>query len=446
MQKTLFGSMLAIAAFGLVSVNLNAQVKEDFKPCTSNQSGKQYPMVNSDRVVRAQISAPDANSVKLDIGGVKYDLVKDANGVWTGESAPQDEGFHYYQLNIDGASVPDPNSLYYYGASRWGSGIEIPAADEDFYQIKNVPHGDVREVYYFSTVSGTTRHCYIYTPAEYRDNPNKRYPVLYLQHGMGENETGWSAQGRTGIIMDNLIAEGKAVPFIIVMDNGLENLGQQAGGFGGFGQGGPRPQGGFGQGGPQGPRPQGGFGQGGPQGPRPQGGFGQGGPQGQRPQGGFGQGGPQGQRPQGGPRGGMRGFRMPAGAFGDCLIKDIIPMVEKNYRVIADADHRAMAGLSMGGMQTHSITLDNPKTFAYVGMFSGGTFNTEELQDANDFKKTNKVLFMSCGGKENMGVDKAAEDLKAIGINASSYVSPETAHEWQTWRRSLYQFAQKIFK
>ncbi len=436
MQKTLFGSMLAIAAFGLVSVNLNAQVKEDFKPCTSNQSGKQYPMVNSDRVVRAQISAPDANSVKLDIGGVKYDLVKDANGVWTGESAPQDEGFHYYQLNIDGASVPDPNSLYYYGASRWGSGIEIPAADEDFYQIKNVPHGDVREVYYFSTVSGTTRHCYIYTPAEYRDNPNKRYPVLYLQHGMGENETGWSAQGRTGIIMDNLIAEGKAVPFIIVMDNGLENLGQQAGGFGGFGQGGPRPQGGFGQGGPQGPRPQGGFGQGGPQGPRPQGGFGQGGPQGQRPQG----------APQGGPRGGMRGFRMPAGAFGDCLIKDIIPMVEKNYRVIADADHRAMAGLSMGGMQTHSITLDNPKTFAYVGMFSGGTFNTEELQDANDFKKTNKVLFMSCGGKENMGVDKAAEDLKAIGINASSYVSPETAHEWQTWRRSLYQFAQKIFK
>ena len=450
MQKTLFGSMLAIAAFGLVSVNLNAQVKEDFKPCTSNQSGKQYPMVNSDRVVRAQISAPDANSVKLDIGGVKYDLVKDANGVWTGESAPQDEGFHYYQLNIDGASVPDPNSLYYYGASRWGSGIEIPAADEDFYQIKNVPHGDVREVYYFSTVSGTTRHCYIYTPAEYRDNPNKRYPVLYLQHGMGENETGWSAQGRTGIIMDNLIAEGKAVPFIIVMDNGLENLGQQAGGFGGFGQGGPRPQGGFGQGGPQGPRPQGGFGQGGPQGPRPQGGFGQGGPQGQRPQGGFGQGGPQGQRPQGapqgGPRGGMRGFRMPAGAFGDCLIKDIIPMVEKNYRVIADADHRAMAGLSMGGMQTHSITLDNPKTFAYVGMFSGGTFNTEELQDASDFKKTNKVLFMSCGGKENMGVDKAAEDLKAIGINAFSYVSPETAHEWQTWRRSLYQFAQKIFK
>ena len=127
-------------------------------------------------------------------------------------------------------------------------------------------------------------------------------------------------------------------------------------------------------------------------------------------------------------------------------MKDIIPMVEKNYRVIADTDHRALAGLSMGGMQTHMITLANPTKFAYVGMFSGGTFRTEELQDATDFKNTNKVLFMSCGGKENMGVDQAAEALKALGINAHSYVSPETAHEWQTWRRSLYQFAQLLFK
>lgn len=121
-------------------------------------------------------------------------------------------------------------------------------------------------------------------------------------------------------------------------------------------------------------------------------------------------------------------------------------MVEKNYRVIADTQHRAMAGLSMGGMQTHSITLANPTTFAYVGMFSGGVFNVDELKDAADFKKTNKVLFMSCGGRENMGVEKAETDLKAIGINAHSYISPETAHEWQTWRRSLYQFVQLIFK
>ncbi|SHK99639.1 enterochelin esterase [Xylanibacter ruminicola] len=238
-----------MAAF--VAVSASAQVTEDFKPASTNQEGKQYPMVNSQRMVRAQISAPEANSVKLDIGGVKYEMKKDANGVWTGESAPQDEGFHYYQLNIDGASVPDPGSKYYYGASRWGSGIDIPAADEDFYTVKNVPQGSVNEVYYYSSVTQQMRHGYIYLPAEYYANPTKKFPVLYLQHGMGENETGWGAQGKTGIIMDNLIAAGKAVPFIIFMDNGLNarKPGEQPMGFGGPRPGGPRPQG---------PRPAGG--------------------------------------------------------------------------------------------------------------------------------------------------------------------------------------------
>ena len=408
MKKTL----LIMAAF--VAVSASAQVTEDFKPASTNQEGKQYPMVNSQRMVRAQISAPEANSVKLDIGGVKYEMKKDANGVWTGESAPQDEGFHYYQLNIDGASVPDPGSKYYYGASRWGSGIDIPAADEDFYTVKNVPQGSVNEVYYYSSVTEQMRHGYIYLPAEYYANPSKKFPVLYLQHGMGENETGWGAQGKTGIIMDNLIAAGKAVPFIIFMDNGLNarKPGEQPQGFGSFR--------------PQGPRPAGG----------------------QRPQG----------APQGGQRPRMSGAdfakmaRRMGGAFEEVLIKDIIPMVEKNYRVIADADHRAMAGLSMGGMQTHGITLNNPKTFAYVGIFSGGTIGADELTDVPDFKATNKVLFMSAGGKEKGmaegegSVINAAEGLKKVGINAHSYISPETAHEWQTWRRSLYQFAQLLFK
>jgi len=404
MKKTI----LLMAAF--VAVSASAQVTEDFKPASTNQEGKQYPMVNSQRMVRAQISAPEANSVKLDIGGVKYEMKKDANGVWTGESAPQDEGFHYYQLNIDGASVPDPGSKYYYGASRWGSGIDIPAADEDFYTVKNVPQGSINEVYYYSSVTQQMRHGYIYLPAEYYANPTKKFPVLYLQHGMGENETGWSAQGKTGIIMDNLIAAGKAQPFIIFMDNGLNarKPGEQPMGFGG-----PRPGG-------------------------------------QRPQGGA--------RPAGGQRPRMSGAdfakmaRRMGGAFEEVLIKDIIPMVEKNYRVIADADHRAMAGLSMGGMQTHGITLNNPKTFAYVGIFSGGTIGADELTDVPDFKATNKVLFMSAGGKEKGmaegegSVINAAEGLKKIGINAHSYISPETAHEWQTWRRSLYQFAQLLFK
>ncbi len=402
-------SLTVSAQFGAPRVNptvpsVKADV-EDFKPATTNQDNKQYPMVNSQRMVRAQIMAPKATFVGLDIDGKIYEMTKDENGLWTGTSAPQDEGFHYYQLNIDGASVPDPGSKYFYGASRWGSGIDVPAADEEFYTVKNVPQGSVNEVYYWSTVTEKMRHGYIYLPAEYYSNPTKKFPVLYLQHGMGENETGWSAQGKTGIIMDNLIAAGKAVPFIIFMDNGLDvrRPGDPAPGQGGFG--GPRPQG-------------------------------------QRP----GAPGQNGQR-----RGGFGGFGG-FNAFQEVLIKDIIPMVEKNYRVIADAQHRGMAGLSMGGMQTHTITLANPTTFAYVGMFSGGSFNVDEVKENPDFQKTNKVLFMSAGGREtgmaegDRSVVKAAENLKAMGINAHSYISPATAHEWQTWRRSLYQFAQLIFK
>ena len=401
-----FAAMTASAQFGAPRVNptvpsVVAEV-EDFKPATTNQEGHQFPMVNSQRMVRAQISAPKATFVGLDIDGKIYEMTKDENGLWTGTSAPQDEGFHYYQLNIDGASVPDPGSRYYYGASRWGSGIDVHAADEAIYTVKNVPQGSISEVYYWSTVQQKMRHGYIYLPNEYYTNPTKKFPVLYLQHGMGENETGWSAQGKTGIIMDNLIAEGKAVPFIIFMDNGLDTR---------------RP----GDPSPEEVRRQ----------------F-----AGQRPPQGGG-------RPQGGRPGGFGNFFE---AFQQILLTDIIPMVEKNYRVIADTEHRAMAGLSMGGMQTHGITLANPTTFAYVGMFSGGTFSVDELKEAADFKKTNKVLFMSAGSRETRmaegdgSVMKAAENLKALGINAHGYVSPGTAHEWQTWRRSLHEFAQLIFK
>lgn len=358
-------------------------------------------MVNSQGVVREQIMAPNANSVQLDLGGVKYDLKKDANGLWTGESAAQDQGFHYYQLNIDGASVPDPNSLYFYGASRWGSGIEIPADDQDFYQLKNVPHGQMREVYYYSKTTQSVRHCFIYTPAGYDKDVNKRYPVLYLQHGMGENEFGWPSQGRTAIILDNLIAEGKAVPFIVAIENGLN-----VGGGQGMGQR------------PQGQRPQGQMGQ------RPQGQA----PQGQRPAGGFG-----------------GGF---SNGFERVLIDDLIPMVDAEYRTIADSQHRAMAGLSMGGMQTRTITLANPKIFSYVGMFSGGTISVDDVKGSEGYKENNKLLFFSFGSKEGGSnqLQTVTDALKASGMNAHFYVSPQTAHEWQTWRRSLYQFAQLVFK
>ena len=400
-------------------LSANAQVKEDFVPSPNNQPGKQYPMVNSERCVRVRVEAPDAQSVKLDIGGVKYDLVKGDDGAWIGESAPQDEGFHYYQLNIDGANVPDPSSLYYYGASRWGSGIDVPAADQDFYAVKNVPQGQMREIYYWSESSKSMRHCFVYTPAEYDENPAKRYPVLYLQHGGGENEYGWPQQGHTAQIMDNLIAEGKCVPFIIVMENGTWAM--------------PRPQG-MGQGGPQGQRP--------PMGQRPPQGMGQG----QRPPMG------QGQRPRG-------GMGMPAGwadGFANALIKDCIPMIDSRFRTIADNKHRAMAGLSMGGMQTKSITVAHPEVFSSLGIFSGGTITVEDCTNNPEFAKGLQLVFVSFGSRElenrvagfGQGTDpkQETEALAKSGVNAHFYVSPGTAHEWQSWRRALYQFAQLLFK
>ena len=396
-------SAMALAACTLAT----AQVKEDFKPASTNQQGKQYPMVNSERVVRAQVTAPDAKYVQFDIGGVKYDLVKDENGVWTGDTAPQDEGFHYYQIWVDGAATPDPNSLYYYGASRWGSGIDIPAHDEDFYAVKNVPHGDVREVYYYSKTNDAMRHCFIYTPASYDTDLTKRYPVLYLQHGGGENEYGWAVQGKTGLIMDNLIAAGLAEEFIIVMDNGTWSM--------------PRPA--------AGAAPQ----------ARPQA------PQGQRPQA------PQGgQRPQGGgPMGMPSGW---ADGFMNRLINDIIPMVDARYRTKADRKHRAMAGLSMGGMQTKAITMKNPDVFSKLGMFSGGVISAEEAAQTEGFKEAYDLVFISYGSHElknprwGQNQEATVAELKASGVNAHFYVSPETAHEWQSWRRSLYQFAQLLFK
>ncbi|MBO7371314.1 MAG: esterase [Bacteroidales bacterium] len=388
MKKVFLFAML-LAAFSASAQQRNnvqpsfAGAVDDFKPNVTNQLGHQYPMVNSQGAVRAQLRAPQANSVQIDIGGVRYEMTKDENGVWTGTSAPQDVGFHYYQLNVDGASVPDPGSIYFFGAGRWGSGIEIPSADMDIWQVKNVPQGAIEEKYYWSKATQSMRHCYVYLPAEYQKNTKKKYPVLYLQHGNAENEQGWSAQGHTAQILDNLIAEGKAVPFIVVMDYGqsqnIHLVGQYA---------------------PAQPA------------------------QPAQP----------GQRAAG------------PDAFQTVLLVDIIPMVEKEYRVIADAKHRAMAGLSMGGGQTRRITLANPTMFAYVGMFSGGVMSVEDIQGAQGFQKTNKVVFMSSGSKENPRVMEAAENLKGIGINAVGYISEGTAHEWHTWRRSLYQFAQLLFK
>jgi enterochelin esterase-like enzyme len=373
------------------------QPADDWKPATSNQQGKQYPQVNSEGCVRARVVAPQAQSVALDLGGVKYSLTKGEDGAWVGYSRPQDEGFHYYQIIVDGAQVPDPNSLYFYGASRWGSGIEVPAKDQDFYALKNVPHGQLRQTLYYSTNANAVLRCFVYTPPDYEKDPSKRYPVLYLQHGSGEDETGWGSQGHTGLIMDNLIAAGKAKLFIIVMANSYVP-----------GSAGPG----------RGPAPAG--------------------------------------ATNGAPSRGVvgpGGRRFDFSAFERVLIGDLIPFIDANYRTLADQPYRAMAGLSMGGMQTRGITLANLDKFSHIGIFSGGSIATNDISDMAAFKQKVKLVFVSYGSREvtggrGMGANgkSAVEALQQAGIKSVYYESPLTAHEWQSWRRSLHEFAPLLFQ
>jgi enterochelin esterase-like enzyme len=388
-------SLLAFAS--ILSAQLFAAedkpLADDWKPAPSNQAGKQYPQVNSEGRVKFRIVAPKAQSV-----GVSFrdssPFTKGDDGAWTGYTRPLDEGFHYYTINIDGADVPDPNSQYFYGASRWGSAIEVPAKDGDFYALKNVPHGQLREIHYFAKSSNTNRHAFVYTPPDYDKDTSKRYPVLYLQHGAGEDETGWGRQGYAGLIMDNLIAEGKTKPFIIAMEYGGNPF---AGG--------------------------------------------------QR-------------RTNAAPASATNSAAGPGGrtfnfsAFEKALIEDFIPFIDANFRTIADQPHRAMAGLSMGGMQTRTITLAHLDKLSHIGVFSGGSIALTNITDMAKFKEKVKLVFISYGSRElggdraNRGGDPKAntEALKAAGINAHFYVSPDTAHEWQSWRRSLREFAPLLFR
>lgn len=385
MKKIGLLSIAFFLAMGNIAFSQSTKAKEDFKPSEVNQQGKLFPQVNSEGRVRAQISAPEAKKVQLDIGGVKYDMVKDDKGLWTGESAPQDEGFHYYQLNIDGASVPDPGTKYYYGAGRWGSGIEIPAVDQEFYATKDVPHGLVSEKIYFSKLTNSFRRCFVYTPAEYEQNPQKRYPVLYLQHGSFEDETGWPTQGKAGLILDNLIAAKKAIPMIIVMDNGYAYKAQT-----GENQG------------------------------------------------------------------------RPVSVFEEVVINEIIPMIDSKFRTLTDREHRAIAGLSMGANQTMRIIMNNLDKFASYGGFSGTsnypssdeinveTFLNGAFKNGAALNKQFKVFWLGLGTKEpdpfpgSVGAFRKMMDKQ--GIKYVYYESPGTAHEWLTWRRSLHQYAQLLFK
>ena len=380
------------------------EIIEDFKPSELNQPGQEYPMVNSQGFARFKVNAPKATSVivSLGLGGSGGTVLHKAeDGSWMGTtSGPMDEGFHYYHLTIDGGVVNDPGTNNYYGSTRWESGIEIPAHDADFYAMKNVPHGKVQQVLFWSKSTNQNRVAWVYTPPQY-DKNKKKYPVLYLQHGWGENEYAWWNQGHANLIMDNLIAEGKIEPFIIVMTYGMTNEGFRPG---------------------QMPRPA----------ARP---AGEGAPA-ARPAAPAGA--PQARPAR--PAGGM-GMMMNNG-FEEVLCDELVPYIDANFRTIAKKESRAMAGLSMGGMETHTITLNRPEMFGWYGLLSGGTYNPDEVKGTGV-----KGIFIGCGSKEGPDmIRSAAKALQDAGYNAKGYVSEGTAHEFLTWRRCLYEMAPMLFK
>ena len=398
-------SVVLSAALMTAGFCVAQEVKEDFKPSTKNQPQQEYPMVNSQGYARYRIVAPNAQSVRVEAGlgaGGNVDLQKGEDGVWTGiSSTPLDEGFHYYHLNIDGGTFNDPGTNNYYGSTRWESGIEIPAHDAAFYEERNIPHGFVQQILVWSESTNSLRRAFVYTPPTYyADKADVKYPVLYLQHGWGEDETAWMTQGHANLIMDNLIAEGKIKPFIIVCTYGMTNEGFRPGGMGGMRRPAARPA----AGGPE--------------------------AEAQAPA----------AAPQGGQRragGMMGGFNFDG--FQTFLCDELVPYVDAHFRTIANKDNRAMAGLSMGGMETHTITLARPEMFGYYGLLSGGQYTPQEIQDKNQVKK----IFMSCGSKESPdGIKNATAAMKEAGFDVMGYVSEGTAHEFQTWRRSLYFMAQ----
>jgi enterochelin esterase family protein len=382
--------ILVVAALAITAGFAWSQstVSNDAKPASTNAPGREYPKVDSQRRATFRILAPDAKSVRV----LNTDLTKGEDGYWTGTTQPLDPGFHYYTIAIDGVSVADPSSQGFFGSGTVRSGIEIPDAGFDFYDLKDVPHGEIRTRWY-TTGSGETRQAYVYTPPGYDQNTKTRYPVLYLQHGMGEDRRAWPTQGRTNLILDNLIAEKKAVPMIVVMEDGGITPG-----MGGA-------QAGAGRGAAPAPRGAGGRGQ----------------------------------------------APMP---FVTSIVSDVVPMIDKTYRTIPDREHRAMAGLSLGGTQTYQTTSANMDKFAYIGIFSAPfgfpgieTGYNGLLKKPAEFNKQVRLFYVSMGSKEGATTGRSIhEELDKAGIKNVYYESPGTAHEFQTWRRSLHGFAQQLFK
>jgi enterochelin esterase-like enzyme len=380
-----------------------AQPPAECAPNALNIPGAPYPCIFPDGRVMFRVAAPNAQKVTVRIGK-GFEMSKGADALWYVTTTPQVSGFHYYTLSIDGTVVADPATRTFFGGGFDNSAIEVSDRDGDFYAFKDVPHGEVRQRWYYSTVTATWRRAYVYTPPDYDTNTKAKYPVLYLLHGWGENEQGWHMQGHVDLIMDNLIAANRARPMLIVMDNlNAVKPGDSAALYfarGVITQAVPEPP----------PQP-------GAAPPR---------------------------RPLGNP------------TFTEMMLTDLVPMVERTFRVAPGRENRAMAGLSMGGFQTFTTALAHLDLFAYVGGFSGSsggrggfdatTSNGGVFANAAAFNAKVKVLFLGIGSEEGPGTKTFSEQLAQAGIHHVYFESPGTAHEWLTWRRCLREFAPRLFR
>jgi len=379
--KSIFALLLGTVCSTLVS----AQEPVDATPASTNIPNAQYPMVTSDSRGVFRISAPGAREVVVDICNKKYNMVNDGQGVWTVTTDPLVVGPHYYALEVDGVRVNDPASRTVYGCGLDMSLIEIPESDEEaaYYTFdKNVAHGQVRLCQYWSNVEQRMRQCYVYTPAEYETNVSKRYPVLYLQHGMAENETGWHKQGKMANIMDNNIASGKAVPMIVVMDNGNCDYG--------FGS---KPGESFQEFGASFFKV-------------------------------------------------IVEDIIPYidGTFRTLADRDNRAMAGLSWGgfqsfniALTNLDKFSHLGSFSGAIFSLA---QGDITKPFNGVFA----------DAAKFNSQMHTLFIGTGTEENLGSEKVNENLNAAGIKTTYYLSQGTAHEWLTWRRCFNQFVPLIFK
>jgi enterochelin esterase-like enzyme len=370
------------------------QSDSDFHPAGSNVLNAEFPKISADNSVYFRLKAPEAIKVQVQGGDglcpKPLTLVKDTAGNWNGIIPKAGPGFHYYWFVVDGVRMNDPGSDSYFGYGFPTGGIEIPNQGEDFFSAKNVAHGDVREHWYYSDITGKWRRSFIYTPPDYDRNKGKKYPVLYLLHGAGENERGWSNQGHMNFILDNLIAEKKAVPMIVVMDNGYATAKDAPAATQGFS---------------------------------------------------------------------MKDLPKMAETLEQVYIKEIIPDIDSHFRTLPDRENRALAGLSMGGLQTMLIGMNHIELFSHFGFFSGAIFGNilddprtafkGVFADAATFNKKVKTFWFGAGSGEDMFVkmmDDSRKKFSDIGIKSIGFISQGTYHEWLTWRRDLKEFAPLLFK